>query len=96
MSKSDTPINWRIDNKPPVMTKQFTFESYQQTRSFINHLAELSEKTGYYPNLTFSQSQATVTIYTDEKELGVEEYDFAHQTDQIAGLYSQEESVSHG
>ena len=95
MSNLDRAINWRIDNKPPVMTRQFTFESYEQTRSFINHLAELSEKMGYYPNLTFSQSQATVTIYTDEKKLGVAEYDFAHETDQIAGLYGQKEKVSH-
>lgn len=95
MSKLEELIYWRIDNKPPVMTKQFTFESYDQTRSFVNDLADLSEKTGYYPNLTFSQSQATVTIFTDEKELGVDEYDFAHQTDKIAELYSQQEGLAH-
>jgi pterin-4a-carbinolamine dehydratase len=95
MSKLDKLMNWRIDRKPPVMTKQFTFDSYDQTRSFVNDLADLSEKTGYYPNLTFSQSQATVTIYTDEKELGKDEYDFAHQTDQIAEFNGQQVRLSH-
>jgi pterin-4a-carbinolamine dehydratase len=95
MSKLDKLLNWRIDSKPPVMTKQFTFDAYDQTRSFVNDLADLSEKTGYYPNLTFSQSQATVTIYTDEKELGKDEYDFAHQTDQIAELHGQQVRLSH-
>lgn len=87
MSKSDELSGWRIDSKPPVMTKKFTFESYEQTRSFVNDLADLSEKTGYYPNLTFSQTQATVTIYTDEEELGENEFEFANQTDKIADLY---------
>jgi pterin-4a-carbinolamine dehydratase len=87
VSKSDELINWRVDKKPPVMTKKFTFESYEQTRSFVNDLADLSEETGYYPNLTFSQSQATVTIYTDEEELGANEFEFANRTDKIADLY---------
>jgi pterin-4a-carbinolamine dehydratase len=95
MSKSDKLIGWRIDTKPPVMTKKFTFESYEQTRSFVNELADLSEATGYYPNLTFSTSQATVTIFTDEEELCANEFEFASQTDKIADLYiSVSEPVS--
>jgi len=86
----DKLINWRIDKKPPLMTKKFTFESYEQTRSFVNDLADLSEKTGYYPNLTFSQSQATVSIFTDEEELSANDFEFAYQTDKIADLYSEE------
>jgi len=96
MTKLDQLQNWRVDKKPPVMTNKFIFESYEQTRSFVNDLADLSEKTGYYPNLTFSQSQATVTIYTDEKELGDDEYEFAHQTNKIAEIYSKEVILTHG
>jgi len=95
MSKLDKLIYWRIDSKPPVMTKQFIFESYEQTRSFVNDLADLSEKTGYFPNLTFSQSQATVTIFTDDEELGENEYEFAHQTDQIAESNDHQGKLSH-
>ena len=95
MPDSDKFINWRIDSKPPVMTRQFTFESYEQTRSFVNDLADLSEKTGYYPNLTFSKSHATVTIYTDAEELGQDEYEFALQTDLIADLDDQQGTLSH-
>lgn len=83
MMNIDQLKNWRIDSKPPVMTKQFAFDSYEQTRSFVNGLADLSEKTGYYPNLTFNQTQATVTIFTDEKELGENEIKFAQKTDDL-------------
>lgn len=92
MSKLDELINWRIDKKPPLLTKKIIFESYEQTRSFVNDLADLSEKTGYYPNLTFSQTQATVSIFTDEEELGENEFEFALQTDKIADLYRVDNS----
>lgn len=83
MSKIDQVTDWRVDDTPPVMTKRFTFESYEQTRSFVNALADLSKTTGYYPNLTFSQTQATVTIFTDNEKLGDDEFDFALETDKI-------------
>ena len=89
MSKSDELVDWRIDNKPPVMTKKFSFESYEQTRSFVNDLAGLSEQTEYYPSLTYGQAQATVTIYTDNDELSAKEFEFAGQTDKIADLYCE-------
>jgi len=84
MTKPIDLDGWRVDAKPPVMTKQFNFESYEETRTFVNSLADLSESTGYYPNLTFSKTQATVTIFTDEEELGKSEYSFATETDKIA------------
>lgn len=89
MSKLDELVDWRVEKKPPGMTKKFTFESYEQTRSFVSDLADLSEETGYYPNMTFSSTQATVTIYTDEDELSADNIEFAAQTDKIADLYCE-------
>lgn len=82
---------WRVDNKPPVMTKQFVFDSYEHTRTFVNELAELSKTTGFYPNLTFNRTQATVTVFTDEEQLGDSEFNFASATDRIAGQIIQAE-----
>lgn len=88
MPAADKFNDWRIDNKPPVMTKQFVFDSYEQTRTFVNELADLSESTGYYPNLTYSRTQATVTVFTEESQLGDNEFNFATATDEIAGQIS--------
>lgn len=89
MTESSDLTDWRIDNKPPVMTKRYEFESYDNTRLFVNALAELSENTGYFPNLTFNQTQATVTIFTDEPKLGDKEFDFALETDKIGSEHSK-------
>lgn len=91
MSKSSELTDWRIENKPPVMTRKFLFDSYEETRAFVNALADLSESTGYYPNMTYSQTQATITIYADadENNLSESEFDFALATDEIAAQYIQ-------
>lgn len=95
MSKIVKLNHWRVDSQSSVMTKKYLFEGYEKTRSFVNDLADLSEKTGYYPNLTFSQSQATVSIYREENEFSEDEYKFAHQTDSIADHYCEKVSLSH-
>lgn len=89
MTDASDLTGWRINNEPPVMTKRYEFESYDETRLFVNALADLSEKTSYFPNLTFSKVQVTVTIFTDEKELGEKEFDFALETDKLGAEYSK-------
>lgn len=89
MSELDKLVDWRVDNKPPGMTKTFSFESYEKIRSFMNDLADLSEETEYYPNLTYTSSRATVSIYTDGEEFSANEIEFAIRTDKIAELYCE-------
>lgn len=89
MDDSSDLTGWRINNEPPVMTKRYEFDAYDETRLFINALADLSENTGYFPNLTFGKTQVTVTIFTDEKELGGKEFDFASETDKLGSEYSK-------
>lgn len=94
MPKSSEFIDWRIEDKPPIMTRKLIFNSYDDTRAFVNALADLSESTGYYPNMTYSQTQATVTIYADadENKLSESEFDFALEADKIAALYIEKKT----
>lgn len=92
MTDASDLTGWRINNEPPVMTKRYEFESYDETRLFVNALADLSEQTDYFPNMTFNRVQATVTIFTDEKALGEKEFDFALATDKLGAEYSKSAS----
>lgn len=76
--------NWDVRQNPAVMTRSFDFSSYSDTRRFLDELAELSERSGYYPNLNFNRTQVNVTIYSEEKTLGEAEYRFAEATDALA------------
>ncbi|HBR96595.1 MAG TPA: hypothetical protein DD979_04360 [Gammaproteobacteria bacterium] len=75
--------SWRLERNATGLARQFSFESYSQTRRFLDALADLSEREGYYPNLNFNRTQVNVGIEADAKTLGSKEYGFAAQTDTL-------------
>lgn len=81
----NTPANgWQLQQHPPLMTKRFEFASYAQTRGFLDLLAELSKRTGYYPDLNFGKTYASVNITPAAGGFEQAELDFAAETDVLA------------
>ncbi|MDD5391009.1 MAG: 4a-hydroxytetrahydrobiopterin dehydratase [Gallionellaceae bacterium] len=76
--------NWQMLQNEALMTRRFDFASYAQTRAFLDALAKLSEKTGYYPDLNFAKTHVSVSVAPAEKKLGTTEYAFARQVDALA------------
>lgn len=56
---------WKRGNRPPILEKRFEFESYAQTRAFLEHLEQLSEAQGIYPDLSFSRRRVNVALSLD-------------------------------
>lgn len=83
MAEASTPEGWEPQKLPVGMSRSYAFDSYQETRQFLDDLAELSERMDYYPNLNFTRTQVTVRIQTESTELGQVEYDFATGADAI-------------
>lgn len=79
------PAGWQVQAKPPVMTRRFEFPDYAGTRAFLDGLAKLSEKSGYYPDLNFAKTHVNVTLAARDTDLGADEYRFAGQVDALAG-----------
>ncbi|MGB5736655.1 MAG: pterin-4-alpha-carbinolamine dehydratase [Thiohalocapsa sp.] len=42
------------------------FDDYEALRDFLDRAAELSEKTGVYPNLSFGRTYVNMTLFADE------------------------------
>lgn len=76
---------WQVQLHPPLLTRRFEFASYSETRRFLDELATLSERKGYYPDLNFGKSHVSVSIAAREEALGDAEFGFANQTDALAG-----------
>jgi len=74
---------WRIQQRPAAMNRRYDFTDYAQTRQFLDDLAALSERTGYYPDLNFTRHQVTVNIAADADTLGEAEYRFAADADAL-------------
>lgn len=78
------PAGWQVQAKPPVMTRRFDFPDYSATRAFLDGLAKLSEKSGYYPDLNFAKTHVSVSVAARDAALGPDEYAFAGRVDALA------------
>jgi len=76
---------WQVQLKPPLLSRRFDFSSYAETRRFLDGLAVLSDRMGYYPDLNFSKNHVNVSIAARDETLGDSEFGFASQADGLAG-----------
>lgn len=76
--------NWKIQERPPLMTRRYDFASYAETRRFLDDLAALSERTGYFPDLNFGKTHVSVSVAPRDGTLGEAEREFASRADHIA------------
>lgn len=53
---------WQYVEKPPKLDRRFGFNSYAETKAFLDRLAELSKQDDYYPDLSFGRTHVHVTI----------------------------------
>lgn len=83
MTQEQISEEWTVRKLPPNMTRNYEFDSYSQMRQFLDDLADLSEKRGYYPNLNFNRTEVKVNIETEQEELGTSEYTFAAEVDSL-------------
>lgn len=90
MSNPSTP--WKVQQRPALLTRRFDFSSYDQTRQFLDDLTVLSERAGYFPDLNFGKTHASVSVASGGDSLGAREYEFAAQVDVIAAKLANQAS----
>lgn len=84
-SASSLPEGWKSVPAPPSLFRRFQFDSYRDTRAFLERLAALSEQTGLYPDLGFGTTHVNVTVYgKDGRAPGDNEVDFASRATALA------------
>ncbi len=44
------------------LNRRFDFSSYSETRIFLDRLADLSKREGYYPNISFGATYVNITM----------------------------------
>lgn len=62
---------WTVRKRPARMERRFEFADYEGTRVFLERAAELSEREGYYPDMSFGRTYVNVSIQpeTDNDEV---------------------------
>ena len=88
------PAGWERRDRPPALHRRLIFSSYAETRRFLDWLAALSKREGYYPSSSFGTTYINLTLDArDEKALGDADIDLAVQ---IEAFYQESTAGSSG
>jgi len=72
------PEGWKVVGSSGALYRKFEFDAYDGTREFLDKLAELSERSGIYPDLSFASKHVNVTIHAPEEgESPDQQHEFA-------------------
>jgi pterin-4a-carbinolamine dehydratase len=83
--KNATPDGWKRVERPLSLFRRFQFQSYSETRDFLDRLAALSEEADLYPDLGFGTKHVNVTIHAFRGNLGERETEFASRAGDLTG-----------
>jgi len=78
--------NWKVRKRPARLERRFEFESYDDTRDFLDLAAELAEREDYYPDMSFGRTHVSITLKSEEEESEVNENikRYAEMLDELA------------
>ena len=76
---------WQERKRPNRLERRYEFPDYPTLRDFLDHVADLSEREGLYPDIGFGRDYANFTIHAAE---GADEVDdtqrrFAERLDKL-------------
>ena len=81
------PPEWQSRERPPLLSRRFQFSDYNETRSFLDAMAKLSEQQGYYPDTSFGVNYANVTVHArNGEQLDIKDFEFAVRANELADL----------
>ena len=81
------PEGWTEVERPPSLHRRFEFADYSEIRAFLDRLASLSKETGLDPDLSFTRTHVTVTVYgSGGAAVDAEARQFAARAEAIATL----------
>ena len=84
----DNIPRWTKQDLPPMLSQRFEFESYAETRRFLDGVAKLAEEAQLYPNLSFGKTYVSVTIDADGKKITPECIALAQKIDGLTATKS--------
>ena len=68
----DVP-GWKIDGNK--ITKEYKFDNFKKSLSFVNKIGGIAEKEGHHPDITFGWGYVKITLTTHAVK-GLSENDF--------------------
>lgn len=84
---TEAPPEWQWRERPPLLSRRFQFSGYNETRSFLDAMAKLSEEHGYYPDTSFGVNYVNVTVHArNGEQLEHKDFEFAARINELTDL----------
>ncbi|KGG12832.1 putative pterin-4 alpha-carbinolamine dehydratase-like protein [Prochlorococcus sp. MIT 0601] len=78
---------WKEKIRPIRLERRFEFETYQDTRDFLDKLGTLSESLEIYPDISFGKTYVNLSLFPSSEEenaaMSIQDIDFAEKVDVI-------------
>ena len=78
---------WNLKKRPVCLEKRFEFQSYEDTRNFLDLLGKCSEEENKFPDISFGKTYVNITLRPEDESLNSEisddVYNFAEMIDKI-------------
>jgi pterin-4a-carbinolamine dehydratase len=83
---------WTERQRPPRLERRLEFVDYEATRAFLEQVANLSERAGIYPDMSFGRTYVNITLHAadDATEVEAALHRFA---DEIDALIATEKNI---
>ncbi len=77
--------HWTMRPRPPRLERRLEFPDYEVTRAFLDRAADLSERAGIYPDMSFGRTYVNITLHAEEGASAVGEplHRFAAELDAL-------------
>ncbi len=80
---------WEQRVRPVRLERRFEFETYSETRDFLDRLGKHSEIVKKYPDISFGKTYVNVTLRPEDEEEGAQltdsDHKFASEIDEFIG-----------
>ncbi|MCF6218726.1 MAG: 4a-hydroxytetrahydrobiopterin dehydratase [Gammaproteobacteria bacterium] len=85
-------LNWSLRKNPVRLECRVEFSDYDETRDFLDRAAELAEKQGYYPDMSFGRTHVSITL-SPQDDSGIISDELKGYADLMDELVSTEQTV---
>ncbi len=83
---------WKMRKRPARLERRINFSDYEQTREFLEKAAELAEREGYFPDMSFSRTHVSITLHAQEEggeEVSEDILRYARQMDALVPAHPE-------
>ena len=77
--------DWSLDSSS--ISKNFSFNSFQDANDFINKVAQLAEKQNHHPSIIWNYNLVKISLTTHyENGLTIKDFEFAREIDALENV----------